>query len=80
MRIVALMLSNLSGLTTVLVSKVIVCVVLPARTSSALTGIVAPGLVVGVGVAVGVPLPGLGVAVALGAVVAVAVAASGISP
>src|SRR6266702_2372027 len=79
LKMVDLMVTNLSVLTSVLVSTVRVCVVVPAFTSTTLTGMLAAGLdavAVGEATGVGVPLPAAGVVVALG--FAVAVAAAGV--
>src|SRR5947209_4398817 len=76
LKMVDLMVTNLSVLTSELVSKVRVCVVVPALTSTTLTAMLAAELdVVAVGEAtgVGVLLPAAGVVVALGFAVAVGV-------
>ena len=76
LKMVDLMVTNLSVLTSVLVSTVRVCVVVPAFTAATLTGMLAAGLdavAVGEATGVGVPLPAAGVVVALGFAVAVGV-------
>src|SRR5438552_12210270 len=76
LKMVDLMVTNLSVLTSVLVSTVRVCVVVPAFASTTLTGMLAAGLdavAVGEATGVGVPLPAAGVVVALGFAVAVGV-------
>ena len=67
LKMVDLMVTNLSVLTSVLVSTVRVCVVVPAFTAATLTGMLAAGLdavAVGEATGVGVPLPAAGVVVA----------------